>query len=76
MECLIFSVLEKKGTRVERNSRVKHAQAWAVQGWVTSREDGHQVEKHSRVKPSQAWAVQGCVTPWEEEDQGGEEQHS
>ena len=28
-------------TGVEKNSRVKRAQAWAVQGWVTSWDDGH-----------------------------------
>ena len=27
---------------MEKNSKVKHAQAWAVQGLVTSREEGHQ----------------------------------
>ena len=35
---------------MERNSSVKHAQVWAVQGWMTSWEEGHGVEKNSRMK--------------------------
>ena len=32
----------KRGTGLERNSRVKCAWAWAMQGWVTCWEVGHQ----------------------------------
>ena len=45
---------------MEKNSRVKHAQAWAVQGSLTTR------EKNSRVKGALAWVVQGRVTSWGE----------
>ena len=31
----------KRGTGVEKNFRIKHAQVWAVQGWVTSWVEGH-----------------------------------
>ena len=37
---------------MERNSRVKHAHAWAVQGCL-----GIVVEKNSGVKRAQAWAM-------------------
>ena len=47
-----------------RNSRVKHAHAWAMQGWVALREERYQGEKSSRVKGSQAWAVQRWMTSW------------
>ena len=35
---------------MEKDSVVKHAQAWAWQGWVTPKEKGCQGEKNSRVK--------------------------
>ena len=41
---------------MEKNSRVMHAGAWAVEGcWG---------EKNSRVKGAQAWTVQGWVISW------------
>ena len=38
----------------EKNSRDKHRQDWAVQGWVTRREEGCSGEKISTVKCAQA----------------------
>ena len=35
---------------MERNSRVKHAQVWAAQGWEIPREEGHLGKKSFRVK--------------------------
>ena len=44
------------------NCRIKHAQAWAVEGGVTSWEEGCWVEKNFRMKGAHAWAVQGLKT--------------
>ena len=48
----------------EEISGVKHAQAWAWQGWVTPWEEGRQGEKNSKVKGAGDWAFQGRVTSW------------
>ena len=44
---------------MESSSRVKLAQAWAVQGWVTSWEECTGMEKNARDENAQAWPVQG-----------------
>ena len=41
-----------RGTRVMKNSGVKYAQAWAVQGWMNAWEEGHQGKKNFMVKGS------------------------
>ena len=47
----------KEGHRVERNSRVKHAEAGAVKACVTPGKRGAGVEKKSGVKHAQVWVV-------------------
>ena len=49
---------------MENYSRVKPGQAWAMQIWVISWEEGCLSEKISRVKGAQAWAVQGSMISW------------
>ena len=52
----------------ERNSRVKHPQAWAVQGCVTSYKERCQGEKNSWVNGAQAWAARDeRPLGWEEQ---------
>ena len=46
---------------MKKNSRVQHAQVWAVQGWVPSWDEGCWGEKNSSVMGAQAWAVLGWV---------------
>ena len=36
----------KREIGVEKNSKVKSAQAWAVEGWVTSWDEGNQGGEH------------------------------
>ena len=52
----------EEGTGVEKGFGVKHAQSWALQGWVTPGEEGCWGEKNSRVNGAQAWAIQGWMT--------------
>ena len=52
----------KRVTGVEKDSGVKHAQAWGWQGWVTHWEERRQGEKTFRSKDAHAWAVQGWMT--------------
>ena len=47
---------------MKRNSRVYLAQARAVQGWVTSWEEGCRGGKNYGVKPAQSWVALAWVT--------------
>ena len=45
------------------DSGARAAQAWAMQGWVTSWEEGRKGEKNSRANDAQAWVgIKGHCT--------------
>ena len=50
-------LMQRGASRVEKNSIVKSAQGWAVQGWVKSWEEGSRGKKSSMAKSALAWVV-------------------